>query len=71
MGLFKKDKHFVSKFWVKFKWYRKYKGGTWYLIRVGVGPVVTTPFSFWSRNPPHESTEYHESLLVTEEYGDE
>jgi len=69
--MLKKDKHFVSRFWVKFKWYRKKKGGTWYRIRVGVGPVVHIPFEFWSREEPHESKEYHESLVTKEEYGDE
>lgn len=71
MRLFKKNKHFISKFWVRFKWYRKYKGGTWYKIQVGKGLVVTTPFEFWSRNPPHGAEEYHESLVTKEEYPDE
>ena len=68
MGLFKKDKYFVSRFWRNFKFYRKYKGGTWYLIEVGIGPSVDIPFRFWDRNPPSLSKEYHETLISKEEY---
>jgi len=71
MELFKKDKHFVSKFWKNFQWYRKYKGGTWYLTEVGIGPVVDIPYEFWSRTAPHDSKEYHETLVKKEEYPDE
>ena len=66
----KGKEEFISRFWVGFKWYRKYKGGTWYRIRVGDSSTEYTPFEFWDRNMPHPSKEYHETLITKEEYGD-
>lgn len=63
----KKHSEFISRFWVHFKFYRKHKGGTWYLIQWG-DETTDRIFTFWDRNPPHPSKQYHETLLKTEVY---
>jgi hypothetical protein len=67
-NLGKTEKNFVSRFWRKLKFYRKKKGGTWYLTEIGKGPSVDIPFSYWSRERPSDVKQYHETLLSTETY---
>ena len=43
-----KSDEFISEFWKKFKWYRRKKGGTWYLIKIPKGSS-TDGFQYWSR----------------------
>ena len=41
--------NFVSRFWRNFRWYRKRKGGTWYLVQIPAGSQ-TNGFQYWSQN---------------------
>jgi len=57
--------NFVSRFWRNFRWYRKRKGGTWYLVQIPAGSQ-TNGFQYWSQNSAN--TSWKELNLIVESY---
>ena len=64
MTIFKTAKSFFEPFFAGYKWYRKWRGGTWYYVGMLVDCGMTKIF-YWTNNQPDN---FFEQIRETEEY---